>query len=161
MGSRWMGALMLAGCVGDEVSPAVAPVQEVERAIVFSDGHAAPVPVPRAQATLEDARVLLSPTTAAPSDWPSDIPIYSGGSVTAAGSGTAHGRPFRSVVFDSADGPAKILAFYRSQFPLLTPVIDNQAPPWMAQWVFADGRRLTVAAFPAEGRTTVNVTVDS
>ncbi len=101
--------------------------------------------------------------TVVPDSFPKDVPVYPGGKVTGAVSGSQQGSSGQMVTFETPDSPEKVVDFYKGKLTGWKNSMEMASGNGkMLVMVSADEKRsVTVTATPGAGKTTVSLTVGS
>ena len=96
-----------------------------------------------------------------PEDFPKDVPVYPGAKIVSAVSAGRTDTSGHMATFQSSDAPEKVAAFYKSKFSTWQVKMEMSSGGGKVLLLqSADGKRsITVVANPANGETTVTLTV--
>ncbi len=111
--------------------------------------------------TADGSTVVSGEAVKLPEDFPKDVPVYPGSKIVSAVSAAQSGTSGHMVTFQSSDAPGKIAAFYKSKFSTWQVKMEMSSGGGKVLLLqSADEKRsITVVANPADGQTTVTLTV--
>ncbi len=92
-----------------------------------------------------------------PKDWPADVKIYPGATVSYSGAGT--GDQGMAVLATTTDSTEQVGNFYKEQFSGWEKAIDANYGGAVTLQFKKDGRSVAITAVGSDGQTTVTVSV--
>lgn len=140
--TRWLmfvGLVVTLGCGRREVAPGVTVDKQGGQVTIKT----------------KDGGVVVGGTVSLPKGFPADVPIYPGGKLESA---LTVQNAFQ-VTFTTSDPFAKVLSFYEEKMKGWKSVAQQNTAEGGTQIWQQEGRTVTLNAAPADGKTSVSLSV--
>lgn len=111
--------------------------------------------------TADGSVVVSGDAVKLPDDFPKDVPVYPGAKIASAVSAAQSGASGHMATFQTSDSPEKVTSFYKTKFSTWQVKMEMSSGGGKVLLLQSpdDKRSVTVVANPANGLTTVSLTV--